>query len=170
MRSISAYLVLLVVVALLPALFPVRRVKAGAAIPFPGWPMLEGRMVLPELPLTEAERGFAQSFPGKMAKFGAGNRQYVVRWITAATRRVHPAEDCFRASGYSIHHEPHCAIGAQDGAGCFTAKHNGTTLSVQERITDSEGHVFSDVSAWYWAAIRGESRGPWWSVTTIAAL
>ena len=39
---------------------------------------------------------------------------------------------------------------------------------VCERIVDHEGQAFTDVSAWYWAAIFNQSRGPW-LVTTVAS-
>jgi hypothetical protein len=35
---------------------------------------------------------------------------------------------------------------------------------VYERIYDVAGNSWSDVSAWYWAALLGKSAGPWWSV------
>ena len=30
-----------------------------------------------------------------------------------------------------------------------------------------EGGSFCDVSAWYWAASLGRTRGPWWAVTVV---
>lgn len=166
MRSLGWYLFVLVSAALVPLLAPRGPARAAGATSFPGWPELEAGRALAELPLTESERGFAESFPGKIARFGDGQRQYVVRWITAATRRVHPAEDCFRASGFSIHHQPRCSR-PDEGVGCFTAERDGVLLDVHEWVEDSEGKRFSDVSAWYWAAVRGASKGPWWSVTRV---
>lgn len=167
MRSIPWFLALLAVTAAVPWFAPPTRASDSTVASFPGWPLLEAGTVLPEVPLTDAERGFSEAFPGKLAKFGDARHTYVVRWITSATRRLHPAEDCFRASGYAIHHESRCPAQLEGGVGCFTAEKDGAVLDVYERITDSEGKVFTDVSAWYWAAMRGTSQGPWWSVTKV---
>lgn len=122
-----------------------------------------------ELPLSETERGFARSFPGRIAKFGDSRRQYIVRFITAPTRRVHPAEDCFRASGFTIHHLARCPKKLSGSGACFIPEKDGSKLTVEERLTDREQKTFADVSAWYWAAVRGTSVGPRWSATRVQA-
>ncbi|MGE5786548.1 MAG: hypothetical protein ACM3ZE_18265, partial [Myxococcales bacterium] len=166
-RGLRLYLALLVAVALLPLVTPKLHYAVANTAPFPGWPVLEPGSAPPELPLTETELGFARNFPGKIGKFGDSHRSYVVRWVTTPTRRLHPAEDCYRASGFTVHHESRCPAEMSEAAGCFTAVRNGATLLVQERIIDSQGKTFSDVSAWYWAAMRGVTAGPWWSVTKV---
>ena len=45
----------------------------------------------------------------------------------------------------------------------------GETFDVCERIFDHDGNAWTDVSAWYWAATMGQSAGPWWAVTRVAA-
>ena len=40
-------------------------------------------------------------------------------------------------------------------------------MRVRERIYDGAGHGWTDVSAWYWDALRGYSPGPWWAVTIV---
>lgn len=166
-RGLRLYLAVLVTVALLPLVTPKLHYAVANTSRFPGWPVLEPGSALPELPLTETELGFARNFPGKIGKFGDSHRSYVVRWVTTPTRRLHPAEDCYRASGFTVHHESRCPAEMSEAAGCFTAVRNGATLLVQERIIDSQGKAFSDVSTWYWAAVRGITQGPWWSVTKV---
>ena len=35
-----------------------------------------------------------------------------------------------------------------------------------EHITlEGDGRSFADVSSWYWSAVTGRSRGPWWART-----
>jgi hypothetical protein len=46
----------------------------------------------------------------------------------------------------------------------MSATRNGRTMRVRERIYDDAGHNWTDVSAWYWAALFGGD-GPWWAVT-----
>jgi hypothetical protein len=42
-------------------------------------------------------------------------------------------------------------------------------LYVREVIADSHGNRWTDVSAWYWAAVRGETQGPWWAITVATS-
>ncbi|MDR1889288.1 MAG: hypothetical protein LBQ81_07940, partial [Zoogloeaceae bacterium] len=57
---------------------------------------------------------------------------------------------------------------------CFVAEltHQGATkrLRVCERIEDADGQGFTDTSAWYWAAITGQSSGPWQAITVASPL
>ena len=48
---------------------------------------------------------------------------------------------------------------------CFTARKDGVALRVCEQIEDAAGRRFADTSAWYWAAVLGQSTGPWRAVT-----
>lgn len=138
----------------------------------PRWPAeLQGHAVT-ALPLTEREQVFARGFPGRIRRFTDGQTQYILRWITRPTRRLHPAADCFRASGYRIE-----AAGLwRDKSGArwsrFVAKKgdSGTMLRVSEHIYDEAGNSWSDVSAWYWAASRSSSEGPWWALTVIESV
>jgi hypothetical protein len=137
----------------------------GAAAAFPGWPtQFEGRP-LTHLPLTELEERFGGDFPGRTARFTDGRRELVVRFVTGATRKLHPASDCFVAIGYRVRPLP-LKVGA-DGSrwGSFTAERGGERLLVNERIYSDAGGGWEDVSAWYWAAAAGPNTGPWWAVT-----
>lgn len=136
-----------------------------ATADFPGWPThYEGKPLQP-LPLTSLERRFAENFPGRVGRFSDGEREIVLRWVSSETRKLHPAADCFRGSGYSIALQPIEVEG--DGArwGSFIAVRGTARIHVRERIYDAAGNSWTDVSSWYWAALRGQSQRPWWAVT-----
>jgi len=136
------------------------RVVAG----FPGWPTsFEGRELTP-LPLTPIEERFQQNFPGRVGRFSDGEREIVFRWVDQGTRKLHASSDCFKANGYELAVQPVKVIGNERWSG-FTATRGVQTLEVHERIADSHGGQWSDVSAWYWAAQLGQTKGPWWAVT-----
>jgi hypothetical protein len=135
------------------------------------WPQTWEGAALRPLALGAVEQRFARQFPGAIARMTDGERVLVLRHVTAPTRMLHPAEDCYRALGYSIanarlEHDAHAQLWR-----CFVAKrHGGQPLRVCERTTDAQGQAFTDTSAWYWAALRGQSTGPWLAVTTATPL
>ncbi|HEY9286186.1 MAG TPA: hypothetical protein VIP46_22230 [Pyrinomonadaceae bacterium] len=138
---------------------------ARGADDFPGWPThFEGR-ALTRLPLTEREERFGGDFPGRVARFTDGRRELVVRFVTGATRKLHPASDCFAGIGYRVRPLPLRVDGAGARWGAFTAERGGDRLRVYERIYAEAGGSWEDASAWYWAALGGASAGPWWAVT-----
>jgi hypothetical protein len=48
----------------------------------------------------------------------------------------------------------------------FTAARGEERWRVRERWRDPEsGAAWTDVSAWWWAAQKGGTRGPWWAET-----
>lgn len=138
---------------------------------FVEWPQhFEGSRLSP-LALSAVEQRFVAEFPGAIARFSAGSRAVTLRHVTVATRKLHPAADCFRGLGYhieaiSLRQRP-SSKGLQR---CFVASGQGPALSVCEYIEDAAGRSFSDHSAWYWAAIAGTSPGPWRAVTVAEAL
>ncbi len=88
--------------AIAPMIAPRTMAQAKLAAGFPGWPQtFEGRS-LTELALTKREIAFAEDFPGRIARFSDGRREIILRWVALATRRLHPASDCFKGLGYSI--------------------------------------------------------------------
>ncbi len=134
------------------------------------WPTTyEGQNLRP-LPLTDSELEFARNFPGSIAMFQTDNQTIIIRRVRQATRQLHPAADCYRASGFKISN-PHRE---KDRAGIawnvLLAKKNTRHLQVRERIYDENGQNYTDVSQWYWAALWGQSKGPWVSITTVTAL
>ncbi|KQV53993.1 MULTISPECIES: hypothetical protein [unclassified Duganella] len=136
------------------------RVTAG----FPGWPTsFEGRKLTP-LPLTPIETRFQQNFPGRVGRFSDGEREIVIRWVDQGTRKLHASSDCFKANGYELTVQPVKIVGQERWSG-FIASRGTQKLEVHERIADAYGGQWSDVSAWYWAAQLGQTKGPWWAIT-----
>jgi len=134
---------------------------------FPGWSAAPLPAGLVALPLGPTEERFARQFPGKLAVFGEGNRTWIARWVRQPTRKLHPASDCLRASGYSV--KPTSAYVDAEGrlwAAC-TARRDRETLRMRERIFAPDGAGWSDVSAWYWHALLGQHAGPWWAITVL---
>jgi hypothetical protein len=158
----AVLLILAVVAGALAPLSDAARSSAHRAQDFPGWPtQIDGRRVT-ELPLTAREARFAKDFPGRIGRFTDGRSELIVRFVASATRKLHPAADCFRGAGYRV--EPMRPRKASDGAmmGCLRAIRGADVLIVCESIRDGMGQVWPDVSAWYWDALWG-ARGPWWS-------
>lgn len=134
---------------------------------FPGWPeSLQGKP-LTEMTLTPAEIRFLRQFPGKAAKFSDGSSEIILRWITEPSRRLHPAAECFRAAGYTIHPKAIWQDSADHQWNVFEASAHGKTLRIYERIFDHQGRQWPDVSSWYWSALMGRTQGPWWTITYV---
>ena len=159
------YIVVCVIAALMPFL-PANTEPSGSAAGavFPGWPAeFEGQTLTP-LPLTEIEQTFNSDFPGKIARFTDGKREIVIRWVTEATRKLHPSSDCFQGLGYNV--KPLALHRDEKGSlwSKFAASKGNERLRVYERIHSDAGESWTDVSAWYWAALKQNS-GSWWAIT-----
>ena len=169
-RSYVCYIIACVIAAgtpLVAALFETHETSAPVtnAAAFPGWShTFEGKPLTP-LPLNEIEKTFASDFPGRMMRFTDGEREIIVRWVTEATRKLHPASDCFQGLGYTI--TPLAAHRDQDGSlwASFEATKGDERLLVYDRISSDSGETWTDVSAWYWSALRHEGSGSWWAIT-----
>jgi hypothetical protein len=150
--------------ALVPLLTRTHENASQFAGGFPGWPShYEGRP-LTELPLAAREQAFVRDFPGRVGRFSDGQREIIVRWVAEPTRRLHPASDCFRGSGYTITPLPLQRDAAGTPMGCFRASRHGETMRVCEALRDDHGQTWPDASSWYWTTMLGGSDGPWWSV------
>ena len=163
----SYYLIACLIAALMPFVSARFETPAtgAAARTFPGWPStFEGKTLTP-LPLSEIEKKFATGFPGRIARFSDGEREIIIRWATEATRKMHPASDCFQGLGYSV--TPLAAHRDERGSlwASFTATKNNERLVVFERINSDSGETWTDVSSWYWSALRHEGSGSWWAIT-----
>ena len=163
----SYYLIACVIAALMPFVSARFETPATGAetVTFPGWPSTFEGKTLTALPLTETEKKFATGFPGRIARFSDGEREIIVRWATEATRKMHPASDCFQGLGYSVtplaaHRDPRGSLWAS-----FAATKGSERLIVFERIHSDSGETWTDVSAWYWSALRHEGSGSWWAIT-----
>ncbi|MES2185233.1 MAG: hypothetical protein V4505_11850 [Pseudomonadota bacterium] len=131
------------------------------------WPSSWEGTPLRPLALSPVERRFAEQFPGAIARLTDGRQMLVLRHVTAPTRMLHPAADCYRALGWRIEQARLEQDAQQRRWRCFTAQRAGAApLRVCERIVDAQGSAFTDTSAWYWAAALGRSPGPWQAITT----
>lgn len=166
MRSKTFYLVTCLLAALVPLLPLASRPRVGEMdAAFPGWPAeFEGR-TLTSLPLSERELRFNGGFPGRVARFTDGRREVIIRWVTEATRKLHPASDCFEGVGYNVKPLPLRVDDEGRRWGSFRAEKADETLRVYERIYAGTGESWTDVSAWYWAALGETAAGPWWAIT-----
>lgn len=122
------------------------------------------------LALSEVERRFARHFPGSIARLTDGEQVLVLRTVRQPTRMLHPATDCYKGLGYHIRDEQLEAVAGQARQRCFTAERAGQRVRVCEYIEDAQGQTFTDTSAWYWAAVAGQSTGPWQAVTVARPL
>jgi len=147
--------------AALAPLLPGRYQTAAADVHFAGWPVAYERRALTEMPLTQREIAFARDFPGRIGRFSDGKREIIIRWVGVPTRRLHSAADCLRGIGYSI--TPLPARREGHAMSCLRASRGADIMTVCELIKDEQGLAFPDVSAWYWDALFGATRGPWWS-------
>jgi hypothetical protein len=171
MRRTAVYLGVCVLAALIPIL-PLHSKPSNAAIPrvaFSGWPaQFEGEALKP-LPLTERELRFGKEFPGHIGRFTDGKREVIIRWVSEATRRLHPAADCFEGIGFSIRPLPLYVDGNGSRWSSFIATRGKERLRVRERIYTNTGESWTDVSSWYWASVQEPDLGPWWAITVAEA-
>ena len=122
------------------------------------------------LALSEVEQRFARQFPGTLARMTDGREVLVLRAVHRPTRMLHPAADCYRGLGYRVAGEQLQLDGEHQLWRCFEAMRGGQRLRVCERIVDAQGAGFTDTSAWYWAALLGQSTGPWQAITVASPL
>ncbi|MBF0308495.1 MAG: hypothetical protein HQL56_03050 [Magnetococcales bacterium] len=137
---------------------------------FAGWPREWQGLPLRQLPLADYEQAFGTGFPGRLARFTDGRRQIVIRWITQATRKLHPASDCFRALGYDISPLPAARTSKIHHLHCFLATAQRDKFHVCEWVQDDRGGQWSDISQWFWQALMSPESGPWWSYTVAEPL
>lgn len=167
MRRTVVYLGICALAALIP-LIPMGSKQSHGAIPrvaFSEWPThFEGQALTP-LSLSERELRFGQDFPGHIGRFTDGKREVIIRWVSEATRRLHPAADCFEGIGFNVRPMPLHVD--EDGFrwSSFIATRGKERLRVRERIYTSTGESWTDVSSWYWAAVQETGDGPWWAIT-----
>jgi hypothetical protein len=95
----------------------------------------------------------------------------VLRFVWRATRRLHPAEDCFRGAGYRITPLPiRVDERGREWSG-FVGEKNGRILTVRQCVISAPGEDLSraetyttrswpDVSNWYWDVSRPLSALP----------
>lgn len=132
------------------------------------WPeKLDGK-VLKELPVYNENKklkSFLADFPGQVKVFSDGERIYIIRFVNKMTRKLHPASDCYRAAGYKVEFQPTLIKSAGEHWSSFKASRADREVMVRERITDSLGSQWTEPSAWYWSALKNETKSPWWGIT-----
>ena len=131
----------------------------------------QGRALRP-LALSAVEMRFARNFPGTLSRMTDGRQVLVLRSVDQPTRMLHPAIDCYQGLGYRIAAQQLEFDGERKLWRCFEAVQpgGGQRLRVCERIFDASGQGFTDASAWYWAAVMGQSSGPWQAITVASPL
>jgi exosortase/archaeosortase family protein len=143
------------------------RTPASDTGPFE-WPTSFRDQSLEPLPLSVREEHFAAGFPGQLARFRCGDGEVIFRRVTRATRMLHSAQDCFTAAGFTMQRLSPNTI-ADDGIWQVWEAKRGDDrpLIVCEHIRSAEGDLFTDVSAWYWQALRHPEEGPWLAITWV---
>ena len=118
--------------------------------------------------LTSEEMRFAEHFPGTISVYRSGNTQIILREMNLATRKLHASRDCLRASGYEVSDAKE-VTGAHNNVWlCYRALHDGQRYIVHERITSLvDQSTWTDVSQWFWHALRRPLNGPWRAETII---
>ena len=132
---------------------------------FPGWPSTyEGRTLF-ALRSDAPQAQFADGFPGLIARFTDGEREYLFRYVERPTRSLHASGDCYKGAGYRVSPLPLHRDGNGELLGCVAATRGDESVRVCERVFNAEGESWYDVSSWFWAALLKQSTGPWWAVT-----
>ena len=128
-----------------------------------GWPeFFEGA---PLVPVGKSERlgDMVGGLAGEARVFAQSGRTVLLRRLRAASRTVHPVADCFRAWGFRVAGQRL----VKDERGVlwseFEAERGADFWRVRERWRDERGNFWTDVSAWWWAAQKAETGGPWWA-------
>jgi len=165
-RWLFAAMVLAAIAPLLASHADTSHASTGA---LPAWPHeFEGRPLTP-VALTAEQSRLLADFPGAAARFSDGERDILMRWVTQPTRRLHPAEDCYRGWGFE---DASSKIRAdRDGRRwrCFEVTLDGVTRQVCDQIRDGDGANYTDVSSWYWDATLNRTHAPWLVVTVASA-
>jgi hypothetical protein len=164
--SVGVFLLLCMAAALVPFL-SVKAVRHDSVESFSGWPAQFDGKPLQQLELSEREERFAKEFPGQVARFTDGEREFIIRWTMQPSRMIRSAWDCFQGLDYRLHFGPMWRDQQGHPWRTFEAANSGETLRVLERIYDEAGNSWTDVSSWYWAALFGKTDGPWWIVTIV---
>ena len=152
--------------ALVPFL-PVKPIYNDSSANFPGWPARFDGKPLQQLELSEREERFIRDFPGHIARFTDGEREFIIRWTVQPSRTIQSAWDRFHGLGYKLHFGPIWRDQQGDPWRTFEAINPDESLRVSEQIHDEAGNSWTDISSWYWAALLGKTDGPWWLVTII---
>lgn len=130
----------------------------------------QGEALTP-LALTPAEEKFYTNFPGSVAIYEGHSFKLIVRTVTRATRKLHPASHCLRAEGFHISEKTQTNL--PDGSRwlTYTATRNGAQWLIREHIAQTDGDKqWSEIPAWFWHAFLHPADGPWKAITVMQPL
>src|SRR5688572_22524232 len=127
MRANFVFLVACAVAALIPFLEKPARPNPAAG-QFPGWPADIDSQPLTPLPPTAGELRFERDFAGRIARFTDGRREVALRWVTEATRSLHPAAECLKAAGYDVQPRPIYVDAEGKRWSCLMAGHGSQAM------------------------------------------
>lgn len=130
----------------------------------------QGEALTP-LALTPAEEKFYTNFPGNVSIYEGHSFKLIVRTVTRATRKLHPASHCLRAEGFHIEEKTRTTL--PDGSRwlTYTATRNGAQWLIREQITQTDGDKqWSEIPAWFWDAFLHPTDGPWKAITVMQPL
>ena len=103
--------------------------------------------------------------PDHVERYREGRHEYTVRTIVEPSRRVHPAEECYRATGW---HERALPMRVDSRRwGCFEATRAAERVEVCETFVDRRGRSWSDAGSWWWSALFAPGGGPWRGVIMV---
>jgi exosortase/archaeosortase family protein len=121
-----------------------------------------------KIALSPVEENFYAHFPGSIAIYEGRDFKLIVREVTRATRKLHPASHCLRAEGFHIGDKTTITDDEENRWLTYTASRNGNEWNVRERITQkTDGKQWTEISAWYWHAFFHPKEGVWIAETTI---
>ena len=137
---------------------------------FPGWPVRWRGATLRRVKLTDRERPLARGFDGPVALFDDGRAQLLLRYTERPTRYLQPAVECLRGDDWRVtlladHIDGHGSAWAS-----FRAEKQWQRCVVRECVFDQSGRSWTNAASWYWSALFGATRGPWWAVVTMEEL
>ena len=101
----------------------------------------------------------------RLEHFRDGRHEYTVRTIVEPSRRVHPAEECYRATGWQVRALPMRIDSYRWG--CFEATRAAERVEVCETFVDRGGRSWSDAGSLWWSALFARGAGPWRGVTMV---
>ncbi|MEZ6194805.1 MAG: hypothetical protein R3F20_03610 [Planctomycetota bacterium] len=166
----ALHLVLCLAAASLPWWTTTPAPASAEAANFPGWPESFEGAPLDEEPVEEIARRFESGYPGRIGLFQQGGRRVVLHWIAAPTRAFHFSGRCLEGRGWSLDPRPRITTPAGVTWARYEATRGQETVRLRQRIVDDEGRAWYDESAWYWATLRGGTKGPWTAWTVVEPL
>ena len=162
--SCKIYIIASLIIAIIPYFRNEISMNQVEHIPWPKT-ILDEEII--QTPLSEQDKIFLAYFPGKVARFKSTNKEYILRYVTRPSRKLHSSALCLSSNAAEISYLPLWKDSKGRLWSQFNAKWRGKKLLIKEIIIDKTQHSFTDASSWYWQAIFNKSEGPWLSITQI---